>query len=122
MTGLFSRRQQGTAAETLALGHLRAAGLELIERNYQCRRGEIDLIMRDADSIVLVEVRQRSRSDFGTAAESVTIHKQRRLLAAARHWLSRHPRHAERPLRFDVIGIDGKGRLDWIRNAFQDEY
>lgn len=121
MAPLFSKRQQGDAAEDRALAYLRAAGLELIQRNYRCRRGEIDLIMRDADTVVLVEVRQRSRSDFGTAAESVTVHKQRRLLATARHWLVSHPQHASGPLRFDVVGIDGNGRLDWIANAFQEQ-
>lgn len=121
MAGLFSKRQRGDAAEDQALAHLLDAGMTLVERNYQCRRGEIDLIMRTTDGIVLVEVRQRSRNDFGSAAESVTIHKQRRLLAAARHWLSQHPEHANQPLRFDVVGIDGAGRLDWITDAFQDQ-
>lgn len=117
-----NKRQRGDAAEDQALAHLHDAGLSLIERNYHCRQGEIDLIMRDNDAIVLVEVRQRTRSDYGSAVESVTLTKQRRLLAAARHWLGHHPRHANQPLRFDVIGIDGSGQLDWIRNAFQDEF
>lgn len=115
---LFSKRQQGDAAEDQALAHLQAVGLTLIARNYQCRRGEIDLIMRDADAVALIEVRQRSHPGYGSAAESVTAHKQRRLIAAASHWLSQHPEYANSPLRFDVIGIDGTGQLDWIRDAF----
>lgn len=114
-------RRRGQNAESTALAHLQKAGLKLIERNYACRRGEIDLIMQDRDNIALVEVRQRSHSQFGSAAESVTVHKQRRLIAAAGHWLVNHPEHANQALRFDVIGIDADGQLDWIRNAFQAE-
>ncbi len=113
--------KSGQESEDKALRHLQSAGLTLIERNYLCRRGEIDLIMQHADDIALIEVRQRSNTGFGSAAESVTIHKQRRLIAAAEHWLASHPRYAEYPLRFDVVGIDGEGRLDWIRDAFQLE-
>ena len=114
-------RRRGQDAETTALKHLQKAGLKLMERNYLCRRGEIDLIMRDSDSIALIEVRQRSHSGFGSAAESVTLHKQRRLIAAASHWLVHHPQYADQAIRFDVVGIDGDGQLDWIRNAFQVE-
>lgn len=121
MVSLFNKRQRGDAAEDQALKQLRAAGLKLIARNYHCRRGEIDLIMREQQDIAFIEVRQRSRSDFGSAAESVTIHKQRRLLATAKYWLSQHPQYANDPMRFDVIGIDAAGQLNWIRNAFQDE-
>lgn len=115
---LFSKRDKGKAAEDQALAHLEQAGLKLIARNYHCRRGEIDLIMRDSDGIALVEVRQRSHRGFGSAAESVTPRKQQRLIAAAQHWLARHPEHNNQPLRFDVIGIDGAGQINWIANAF----
>lgn len=117
----YRRRSPGSEAEDKALAHLQQAGLQLLSRNYRCRRGEIDLIMRDGDTTVLIEVRQRSHPGYGSAVESVTIHKQRRLIAAASHWLARNPKLAGLPLRFDVIGIDAEGRLDWIRNAFQAE-
>lgn len=116
---LFSKRDRGDAAEAMALAHLQAAGLQLIQRNYLCRQGEIDLIMRDRDSIALIEVRQRSHQGFGTAVESVTTTKQRRLIAAARHWLAHYPEYANQALRFDVVGIDGDGQINWIPNAFE---
>ena len=65
------RRQRGDAAEALALRHLQRQGLKLVERNWRCAGGELDLIMRDGDALVLVEVRARSRGDYGGAAASV---------------------------------------------------
>ena len=107
----------GDAAETRALGWLQGRGLTLVERNFRCRVGEIDLVMRDGAATVFVEVRFRASADFGSAAETVSWSKQRRLSAAARHYLQRHPDAARRPCRFDVVAITGE-RIDWIPNAF----
>lgn len=106
----------GGDAEAVACAHLRAAGLRLLERNYRCRRGEIDLVMREGDVLVFVEVRLRASSRFGTPAETVDIHKQRKLAAAAAHYLGSHP--TELPCRFDVVAVSGDNPIDWIRNAF----
>lgn len=114
-------KSAGADAEDQALSFLLQSGLSLITRNYACRQGEIDLIMQEQQDIALIEVRLRSHGDFGTAIESVDHRKRQRLVAAARHWLMHHPQYASRPLRFDVIGIDGSGRLDWIRDAFYVE-
>ncbi len=113
--------KRGQAAEARAEQHLRDRGLQALARNYRCRHGEIDLILRDGDTLVFVEVRERRRSDFGDAAGSVTAHKQRRIIAAARHYLARHPQLAQQPIRFDVIGIDGDTGLRWLRDAFESQ-
>jgi putative endonuclease len=112
---------RGRAAEDAALRFLESRGCVLVARNYSCRRGEIDLVMRDGGSLVFVEVRARSGDAFGGAAASVGVSKQRRLAAAARHFLMTHPREAQRPARFDVVAISGSGGENpprWIRAAF----
>jgi len=112
---------RGRAAEEAALGFLQSRGLTLLARNHRCRLGEIDLVMRDGDSLVFVEVRAREGSSHGGAAASIGPAKQRRIAAAARHFLMTHPRAAELPARFDVVAIagpDGARSPDWIRGAF----
>lgn len=105
---------RGAAAEAAAADFLARRGLRLVERNFRVRGGEIDLICADGGTTVFVEVRLRSRSDYGGAAASITAEKQRRLVLAARHWLARH---GERPCRFDCVLFDGD-RIQWLRDAF----
>jgi len=83
--------------------------------------GELDLIMREGNELVIVEVRQRTHPGFGSAAESITATKRQRLTRAARLYLQRHPREAERPVRFDVVALNGDGEPEWIRHAFLPE-
>jgi putative endonuclease len=110
-------QQRGTAAEQLALEHLQAQGLTLVARNYRCRMGEIDLVMRDADSLVFVEVRLRGRSAFAGAAESIDARKQGRIIAAAHHYLMGKP---DQPCRFDCVLLSrlDPGGIEWLRAAF----
>jgi len=123
MGQFLTTKSAGDAAEARALDFLQARGLKLVERNYRVARGpsrpggEIDLIVRDpADgTLIFVEVRQRSRDDFGSAAESVTPAKQRRVIHAARHYLSRLMPWP--PCRFDVVCIDAD-RIEWLQAAF----
>ena len=115
-----SRVAQGTAAETLALHYLEAQGLTLETRNFRCRGGELDLIMRDGEHLVFVEVRSRRYARYGDPAESVTRTKQQRLLRAATVYLQRQS--SDRPCRFDVVAIlhpDDAPHIEWIRDAFQ---
>lgn len=115
---MTSNIQQGNVAEKLALRFLEAQGLVLVKRNYRCRMGELDLVMRDGDYLVFVEVRSRHDSRYGTPAETVTRTKQRRLIRAAAHYLQRS-RAAALPCRFDVVAVNAGDDLDWIKNAFQ---
>ncbi len=114
-------RAQGRAAEETALQYLQDRGLGLIARNWSCRSGELDLVMAEGATVVVVEVRQRRHAAYATAAESVTAAKQRRLLRATEYFLLRHPRLAGRPLRFDVVALRtaDDAAPDWIRDAFQ---
>ena len=108
--------RRGMQFEDEALQFLRHAGLKLEERNYTCRLGEIDLVMRDGATLVFVEVRMRRNHAFGAAADSITPRKRARLLAAARHYLS--GRRAMPACRFDAVLIDGSGTPEWVRDAF----
>jgi putative endonuclease len=112
---------RGRQAEDDALALLVKSGLRLVERNYRCRMGEIDLVMTDGPVLVFVEVRSRARTRFPSACESIGPRKQTRLTAAARHFVASHPQVAERPMRFDVVAISASGtdnETRWIRAAF----
>jgi len=110
---------RGKDAETRAWHYLQARGLQLLQRNYRSKRGEIDLVMQDTDSLVFVEVRYRRQSQFGSALESVDRRKQARLIACARHYIQTYPEAASQPCRFDVVSISGSpGEIEWVRNAF----
>ena len=112
------RQLAGAAAEDLAAGYLEAQGLVIVDRNWRCRAGEIDLVARDGATLVFVEVRLRTSAAFGGAAASVDAHKQRRILQAARLYLSGR---ADTPCRCDVVVLDrlDPARVEWIRDAFQ---
>ncbi|WP_027350884.1 YraN family protein [Halotalea alkalilenta] len=119
MTGT-NRRADGQQMEALAAAHLVRAGLVEVARNQHARGGEIDLVMRDGDVLVFVEVRHRRSTRFGSALESVTETKRRRLRLAARVYLQRN--RLSCACRFDVVGITGRApdalRFDWIKAAF----
>ena len=105
----------GAAAEALAARFLTTRGLAIVARNYRCRGGEIDLVVRDGNTLVFVEVRLRRSQAFGGAAESITATKRRRLRLAAQHYLLGLAR--EPPCRFDAILLDGlgAGNIEWLR-------
>jgi putative endonuclease len=108
---------RGSEAEAIAAAFLERKGLAILARNYRCRLGEIDLVVRDGDTTVFVEVRSRASSAFGGAAASITAAKRQRLLKAARHYLSRE--RVVPPCRFDALLIEGDPpRIDWLRDAF----
>lgn len=95
----------GRYGEDLAAQHLEAAGMVLLDRNWRCRDGELDLVGRDRDgTVVFVEVKTRSSSRFGEPSEAVGPVKARRLRRLAARWLQEHP-GGPRPLRFDVVSI-----------------
>lgn len=115
----------GHAWEQLAETYLRQQGLTTECRNFHCRMGEIDLIMREGDTVVFVEVRYRSRQDFGGAVATVTRQKQARMVKAAGMYLARKPGLYQRPCRFDVVSLCGTRNtpeIDWIQYAFDQNF
>jgi TIGR00252 family protein len=129
MTAPDTTTALGRTAEACALAYLEGQGLTLLERNYRCRAGELDLVMLDpaGNVLVLVEVRSRSRGDFGSAAASISFAKQRRCCLAARHLLLMRRELRRLRARFDVVAIDPPAHADatpeitWLRNAFTAE-
>jgi putative endonuclease len=109
---------EGAQAEGIAAAFLARHGLKLVEKNYRCRLGEIDLILREGRTLVFVEVRLRRNRDYGGAAASITPHKQGKLLRAARHYLQQLG--GTPPCRFDVVLLSALEGIEpeWIRNAF----
>jgi putative endonuclease len=109
---------KGSDAEQLAASYLQRHQLVLIQQNYRCRFGEIDLIMCDNATLVFIEVRMRTSDGFGGAAASITSAKQKKLLRTARHFIA--GTNAEPACRFDVVLLSGtNGRnVEWIKNAF----
>jgi len=115
------RAAAGAEAEALAQRHLERHGLKLLVRTWRCAGGELDLVMRQAATLVMVEVRKRSRSDYGGAFESVHGRKRGRIVHAARLFLAAHPEHDRSPVRFDVVAVDGGGAVEWLPGAFEAE-
>lgn len=118
-------RRSGARSEDQALAHLEQAGLRLVERNFNCRLGELDLVMLEGATLVFVEVRYRrsgrAGQAFGDGIDSISVAKRARLLRAASMFLARHPQHAARSCRFDVVAASGAADalgIRWLRNAF----
>lgn len=109
----------GQAAEQRAEAHLCAAGLRCEHRNYRSRFGEIDLVMRDGDTLVVVEVRQRRHENFGGAVGSITLQKQQRIIKTTRQLLAEHRPYQKLGVRFDVVAIGSDNQIDWIPGAFE---
>ena len=108
----------GADAENRALVFLQGQGLKLIERNWRCKAGELDLVMLEGDTVVIVEVSGRSRDDHGDAAETVDRRKRRKIINATLLWLAARPQYEEWPLRFDVVTLDATGQVEWLQEAF----
>lgn len=121
---MTSKRQLGQAAEQQAANYLSRHGLQLIQRNYQCRMGEIDLIMRDKNCLVFVEVRYRHQDSHGHGVETVTFMKQKKLIRTASFYLQQKNLWEKVPCRFDVVAIANAENRDilWIKDAFQVQY
>jgi putative endonuclease len=107
---------RGENAEEKAHQFLINKGLKPLCRNYRCKQGELDLIMTDQQTLVIIEVRFRKTDQYGSAVESVTRAKQSRIIAATHIYLS--SLKLDRPVRFDVVAISGNGNVEWIQNAF----
>jgi putative endonuclease len=113
---------RGRVWESRAAAHLESHGLQILARGYRCRLGELDLVCRDGQHLVIVEVRARGRGALCSAVDSIDAHKRRRIVQATRHWLMRHGEWQAAPVRFDVVAFDGNDtpdlELTWLKNAF----
>lgn len=121
-----SRSQLGDWGEEAAGRFLQGQGFAILDRKYRCRWGEIDLVARDGEELVFVEVRTRRNTSFGTAEESVTAAKARRLLATCQDYMQKHPSdqpEADTRWRIDLVSVrpvPGKApRIDHLRNAVE---
>lgn len=129
MTGESSKGQQnagvGTRGEDLAAAFLERSGFAIIERNFRCKGGEVDIVAREGKTLVFVEVKSRKTLTYGLPQLAVTPFKQRQISKAALTWLARNHKH-DSPARFDVIAILLEGsyqhRLEHIKNAFDLAY
>jgi putative endonuclease len=109
---------KGKTAESQAEIFLTKQGIKPITRNFSSRFGEIDLIGMDKKTLVFFEIRYRSSSKFGSAAETVNISKQKKIIRAAEYFLCCHTKYNKHPMRFDVIGINASDEIEWIKGAF----
>ncbi len=117
---MSSRRETGEAGERAAAEFLRSHKYAIVERNYRCRGGEIDLIALHRGTVVFVEVRTRAAGAMVDPIESVDDGKRRRIVTAARHYVSRHRLH-DHPMRFDLVAVHAEAggmRCEILRNAF----
>lgn len=117
-----SSAKTGKDAEQQALEHLQRQGLRLLAQNWLCKRGELDLVMLDGDTVVFVEVRYRKYAQWGGALASIDERKRQKLILAAQFFLLSERRWADSPCRFDVVAMEstphGTTDLNWLRNAF----
>ena len=113
----MNKRSVGSSYEALAERYLETQGYRILEKNYRCRQGEIDLIAMDGEYRVFVEVKYRKDERNGSPLESVDPRKQRRISRTASWYLMCHPETYRMPCRFDVVGIEGE-RITLIRDAF----
>ncbi len=116
------RKQLGNDSEAIARHYLEQRGYQLVQSNFQCKSGEIDLIMQNEKMLVFVEVRSRSSSVYGAPAETVDYSKQNKIRKTAAYYLYRNPRFTEHYCRFDVVSIlweKGQANIQWFQDAFQ---
>ncbi|MGC1181856.1 YraN family protein [Legionella sp.] len=119
----MTTREKGRIAEEKALVYLVAQNLKLVTQNYSCRLGEIDLIMRDNDYLVFIEVRARISADFGGGLASINYAKKQKIIKSALHYVMTHNKQSNLAMRFDVISIDGKSAsITWLKDAFGVDY
>ena len=119
-----ARKALGSKGEDLAVQYLKKKGFKVIERNYHCSAGEIDLIAREGKTLIFVEIKTRSSSEFGLPQEAVDRFKQKKMIEVARAYLAEHHLNEEIPARFDVVAIHLTSTgpdIELIKDAFQGE-
>lgn len=123
MVGLKARAAAllGVSAEARAEAYLLKQGLILVTRNWRCPLGELDVVMSDGESLVIVEVRARSSLGYGGALGSITAKKRGRLMRTAQAFQQAHPQWQDSSIRFDVVSFEADGRGQWLKNAFDTD-
>ena len=119
---MASHLEHGKNAEQLAARYLARQGLSLVASNHRARVGELDLVMREGQVLVIVEVRARHSAQKTTPEATIDRHKQRRIIRATQHFILCNRQYRDWPLRFDVVGITGAldaPQISWIRAAFR---
>jgi len=118
--------KKGQLAEQLALAYLQQQGLTRLEENFSCKYGEIDLIMRDNEFIVFIEVRYRKKTQFGHPLETISSAKQKKIIKTIEYFLLRNPKFNQLACRIDALAIHSethaqnqadKEQIDWVKNA-----
>lgn len=117
----MNKREVGTQYEAKACAYLQQQGFMVLERNFRCRQGEIDIIGEQEGYVVFVEVKYRTNTTSGNAAEAVTLAKQKRICQAADYYRYIHRIGDDRPIRYDVVAIQGE-EISWYKNAFWHVY
>ena len=130
----LSRKNIGDQSETIAKQYLEQQGLTYITSNFRCRRGEIDLIMKDQYQLVFIEVRYRSQNNYGTAADTITRKKQKKVILAAHYYLHKYQLTERVSCRFDTVTVqafpqmpntgvvgDKKYEIQWLQDAFNTD-
>jgi putative endonuclease len=130
----LTKKAVGDQSETTARNYLERQGLSYITSNFRCRQGEIDLIMNDQHHLIFIEVRYRSRDNYGTAADTITHKKQRRIILAARYYLHKYQLTEKVSCRFDIVAIQARAKtcntstfanknngIKWIKDAFNTD-
>lgn len=115
-----NKKTIGDYAESLAEEFLKKNNVKILEKNFSCRSGEIDLIVKDQETLVFVEVRYRKSAKYGQPYETITKAKQNKIIRSAQTYLQKHPKAANKACRFDVISIQ-QGNIDWIKSAFDTD-
>ena len=107
----------GDKAEDVARNYLQQHGIKILESNFRCKAGEIDIIAVEAETLLFIEVKYRKNNTFGTPQEMVTTAKQRKIVTTAALYLQKHAKLANKACRFDVISIQ-QNEINWIKAAF----
>jgi putative endonuclease len=119
-----TKKALGSKGEDLAVRFLKKKGFTVIERNFHCPAGEIDLVAREGDTLVFVEIKARSSSEYGLPQDAVDRFKQKKIIQAARVYLAEHRLNEEIPARFDVVAIHVRPSghtIELIKDAFQEQ-
>ncbi len=126
--------KKGQYAENIALKYLESQGLSIIQSNFSCKMGEIDLIMNDADFLIFIEVRYRKKTQFGHPLETITYTKQQKIIKTIQFFLMKHPKYQQFPCRIDAVAIysntvnkNNKAenitaedlKIEWVKDAIQ---